>query len=267
MTDPIKTVLTSAGATTTQATEMLLANKSGVVVGVQAIPIRQTAEQLTRLAAVASRNVAAASGLCVLAGLLCVLSQFDEAKVNKSIDDWQSASQHLTALESRLKDLVDSELPAQNWTAADRHEFDKFVTSFKSEITMIAAVCGNNATNLDKIREAFHDAAKDLYAIVLPTLLLVIASVALQFVPATTAAALGIGAAAGVTIAYTVWQICEFLADVLGTFSSLLTASSTGHFITESRASDVPPGQGDRDLKEITINWVHDASYYKQATQ
>jgi hypothetical protein len=252
---------------TDPANTILIANAAGRVVGTHTIQAATAPVRTLNLAA--KGNIAMIAGSVVVAAFIALLEMFDEERVNKSIQDWQLASKYLInqdgSFDQALPRLIESKLPDDAWKASDREEFDKFINRYINEITAVATACDLNAEALEKARDAFHNATDMLVMALIPILVAVIASIAMQFFPPTAPAAEAVGIAGAVAAIGTVAALATYLVSALSSLAPAVNASSAAHFTSESHPGDVPPGAKDPTLQDITITWVHDDAYYKTA--
>ncbi|MGR6316907.1 hypothetical protein Q2K19_08470 [Micromonospora soli] len=239
--------------------EIFLANASGAVTGTHSVAA--TTAPVRGLAAAARANWMWLAFAGVLVAAVAYLETFDNDEVNKSIKEWGDAARLLGG--DQFGAALEQIPPSDNeWDFDDRDAFDLFLRKLGAEINSLAEAFNANKDTLTSARDAFNDAVDALVEALIPILIAVIASVALQAFPPTApiAEAIGVaGMAASVAI----------LALVFGDISSLFTTIAAGFqgnnrfaFVSDSRPGWAPTG-ADPDIKDIKIDWVQDSKFYQ----
>jgi hypothetical protein len=239
--------------------EILLANASGRVTGTHTVAA--TTAPVRGLLPAARANWMWLVGAGFIAVAIAYLETFDNDEVNKSIKEWSDAARLLGGEQfgAALAQVPPSET---EWDFDDREAFELFLRKLGAEINSLAEAFTANKDALTSARDAFNDAVDALVAALVPILVAVIASVALQAFPATAPAAQAIGVA-GLTAGAAV------LALIFSDISAVFTAVTAGFgmnnrfaFVSDSRPGWAPTGT-DPGIKDITIDWVKDPSFYR----
>ncbi|MGC4886511.1 hypothetical protein [Micromonospora sp. DT227] len=239
--------------------EIFIANASGSVTGT--VSVAETTAPVRSAAAIARGNlmwIAASAGLI---GAILYLEMFDNQRVNETIKKWEEAARLLGS--DQFGAAMAAVPPdAKEWDFDDRDAFDLFIRKLGAEIDSLADAFNTNMETLTSARDAYNDAVSGFAQAMMPVLVAVIASIALQFFPATSALAQAIGIA-GLT------ATAAILVMVFGDIGALLHAVMAG-FNTDSRvmfAADSRPGWAptgtDPGIKDIKIDWVKDSKFYK----
>ncbi|MGC4893727.1 hypothetical protein [Micromonospora sp. DT31] len=239
--------------------QLFIANAAGRVTGT--VTVAQTTAPVRSAAAIARGNWVWITTSAALVAFIIYLESFDNDQVNESIKKWDEAARLLGA--DQFGAAMAAVSPdAAAWDFDDRDAFDNFLRKLGAEIDSLADAFAANRDILVAARDAYNDAVSGMAQALMPILVAVIASIALQFFPATTALAQAIGIA-GMTAAAAV------LALVFGDISALLHAVAAAFrtddrftFTADSRPGWAPSG-ADPDIQDITIDWVRDATFYK----
>ncbi|WP_229402643.1 hypothetical protein [Micromonospora okii] len=239
--------------------EILIANASGTVTGTHTVAA--TTAPVRGLLPAARANWMWLVGAGLIGVMIAYLETFDNDEVNKSIKEWGDAARLLGGDQfgAAMAQVPPSE---GEWDFDDRDAFELFLRKLGAEINSLAEAFNANKDTLTSARDAFNDAVDALVAALVPILIAVIASVALQAFPATAPIAQAIGVA-GLTASVAV------LALVFGDISAVFTAVTAGFgsnnrfaFVSDSRPGWAAGGT-DPGIKDIKIDWVKDSSFYR----
>jgi hypothetical protein len=248
----------------TEPPVILIANSAGRVVAEHAVPVAARVAPLNSMMAAARQNWGFIVGAIVVTVATYILMDVKEDEVNQSIRHWGEARALLLndagSFSQVMDGVISKNLPDDAWSFKDRDAFDTFMDRFNAELTAITTALDYNKDALVTARDAFHDAAEELIAVVTAVALMVIAVIPLQAIPALQEAAVAIGVAGTAIAIAAVTIIFGSLGDVISAITSAVSASSLVAFTTESRPGWLAPGKKDVDLKDIAINW-NDPAY------
>ena len=205
--------------------EILIANASGTVTG--SVSVAQTTAPVRSAAAIARGNLVWIAASAALIGTILYLESFDNQQVNESIKKWDEAARLLGA-----------------------------------EINSLAEAFAANRDTLTAARDAYNDAVSGLAQALMPILVAVIASIALQFFPATTALAQAIGIAGLAATAAILVLVFGEISALLHALMAAFHTDSRFTFTADSRPGWAPAGS-DPDIKDIKIDWVRDSAFYR----
>ncbi|WP_412542213.1 hypothetical protein R8Z50_06730 [Longispora sp. K20-0274] len=258
------------------ASTLLIANSSGTVVS----EVSVAAEVVSTVAA----DVAAVSGLAaisrfqwyfiggslaVIAGMIA-LECYDDEKALNAKRHWLAAAaymgldDHGSAIQE-LNNWQGASLPPEVWNAKDRADFDMYFRSFKNELAALKNAFDINAAEIERVRGILVDAVNSLVSAIIPILVIVIGSIALQAFFPTTAIAASIGIGATITVIGILAFSIPDLINAISTVTTSVTNNSLSHgFKKDSPAGNKNPDAPDTGLKDIEITWTkHDDAYYK----
>jgi hypothetical protein len=271
--EPI-TLVNAAGEPLTTVTPAAQAATSGLVdaAGQPLASVATRVGPLRGLLSTARQNWPMLVAAGIAGVLVAILEEtFDEQHAIQAIQDWKLAAKYLVnqdgSFDQAMPKFVNDNLPPEVWSGQDRAAFDAFVNDFVNEVVAISNALELNADELEKARQAFHDATTTLLEVLVPICLICIAVIVLQYFPATAPYAEAIGfAGATITIA-TVALVSGDLLTTLGAIVTGLRGESVAHFVTGAHPGNVPPNAPDPQLQQITINWTHDQSWYMSPNQ
>jgi hypothetical protein len=271
--DPV-TLFSASGQPLTTVTPAAPAAGSGLVdaAGQPLASVAARIGPLRGLLATARQNwpMLIAAGV---AGVLVALLEetFDEQKVVQAVQDWKLASKYLLnqdgSFDQAMPNFVSTSLPADVWSGQDRVAFDQFVGKFTNEVVAIANALELNADELDKARQAFHDVTTTLLEVLVPVCIICIAVIVMQYFPATAPYAEAVGFAGATITLATVAMVSSDITAALSAVTTGLRGQSVASFAKGAHPGDVSPNAPDPQLKQITIDWSHDQSWYMKANQ
>ncbi|MEW2593365.1 hypothetical protein [Micromonospora aurantiaca] len=238
--------------------EILIANASGTVTG--SVSVAQTTAPVRSAAAIAKGNLVWIAASAALIGTILYLESFDNQEVNESIKKWDEAARLLGA--DQFGAAMAAVPPdAAEWDFDDRDAFDLFLRKLGAEINSLAEAFAANRDTLTAARDAYNDAVSGLAQALMPILVAVIASIALQFFPATTALAQAIGIAGLAATAAILVLVFGEISALLHALMAAFHTDSRFTFSADSRPGWAPTG-ADPDIKDIKIDWVRDSKFY-----
>ncbi|MEE3919431.1 hypothetical protein V2I01_17200 [Micromonospora sp. BRA006-A] len=237
--------------------EILIANASGTVTG--SVSVAQTTAPVRSAAAIAKGNLVWIAASAALIGTILYLESFDNQEVNESIKKWDEAARLLGADQFGAMAAVPPD--AAEWDFDDRDAFDLFLRKLGAEINSLAEAFAANRDTLTAARDAYNDAVSGLAQALMPILVAVIASIALQFFPATTALAQAIGIAGLAATAAILVLVFGEISALLHALMAAFHTDSRFTFTADSRPGWAPTGS-DPDIKDVKIDWVRDSKFY-----
>lgn len=239
--------------------EIFIANASGTVTGT--VSVAETTAPVRTAAAIARGNWMWIVFSGILIGSILYLETFDNQEVNEAIKKWGDAARLLGSDQFGAAMAAVPPDP-KDWDFDDRDAFDLFMRKLGAEINSLAEAFNANKDTLTSARDAYNDAVSGMAQALMPILVAVIASIAFQFFPATTALAQAIGIA-GLTAASAI--LVMVFGDIGALLHALMAAFNTDSrfaFVSDSRPGWAPTGS-DPDIKDIKIDWVKDAKFYQ----
>ncbi|TDC55022.1 hypothetical protein E1258_23105 [Micromonospora sp. KC207] len=240
-------------------TEILIANASGAVTGTHTVAA--TTAPVRGLLPAARANWVWLVGAVALGSAIAYLETFDNDEVNNSIKDWGDAARLLGGDQfgAALEQVPPSD---EEWDFDDRDAFELFLRKLGAEINSLAEAFNANKDSLTSARDAFNDAVTALVEALIPILVAVIASVALQAFPPTAPIAEAIGVA-GLTVSVAILALV--FGDINALFSTVMAGFQSNNrfaFVSDSRPGWASTGT-DPDIKDIKIDWVKDPTFYR----